>query len=192
MGANGVNWKVNNVPVVYIESLGSVDEILSAGVIESELKATGLQALGVVVDANGSAGDRWNQIKVRCRGLFPALPENLPEGGLEICELDEVRFGVWIMPDNRFAGMLEDFLIRLIPDTSQNLYELARECVDEAVEAGAQFRPPHRRKAELHTWLAWQNEPGRQLHEAVNYRILDPGRPESIPFVNWFRSLFGV
>ena len=96
------------------------------------------------------------------------------------------------MPDNRFRGMLEDFLIRLIPNESRPLYDLAENCVTEAARNGASFKGAHTRKAEIHTWLAWQDEPGKQLHEAVHHRVLDPAKPESHPFVDWFRHLFRV
>jgi hypothetical protein len=96
------------------------------------------------------------------------------------------------MPDNRFVGMLEDFLIQLLPAESEALFDLAKRCVSDASSSGAPFKVTHRRKAEIHTWLAWQDDPGRQLHEAVHHRLLDPRGPESQPFVKWFRALFRV
>ena len=88
--------------------------------------------------------------------------------------------------------MMENFLVRLIPDDSRNLYELAENCVAEARRNGAPFKEVHRTKASVHTWLAWQDEPGKQLHQAVDHRVLDPNKPESQAFVDWFRQLFGV
>ena len=190
MEANGVAWPDPPHSPVFIEPYGSVDEILKPGVIELELAASGLDALGVVVDANGDAGKRWEDVKTWCRSEFADLPEQIPVGGLEAVHADGVRFGVWIMPDNRFTGMLEDFLAQLIPDDSRPLYELARNCVAEARRNRAPFRSVHERKAEIHTWLAWQDPPGLRLHEAVEHPVLDPARAESQPFVNWFKSLF--
>ena len=94
------------------------------------------------------------------------------------------------MPDNRCEGMLEDLLVRLIPSDSTALYELAQDCVGEARSNHAPFRDVHERKAEVYTWLAWQDPPGLRLHEAVNHRVLDPTRPESSHFVAWFRNLY--
>ena len=88
--------------------------------------------------------------------------------------------------------MLEDFVVQLIPDDSRDLYELASNCVAEAKRNGAPFRDVHERKAEIHTWLAWQDPPDLRLHEAVKGPVLDPTRPESRPFVDWFRRLFRV
>ena len=192
MEANGVAWDLDGEPVVHIEPNNGVEELLKKGVIESELGASGLQALGVVIDANGDAERRWTQMRNRCRYAFERLPDEIPENGLEVDHRGGARFGVWIMPDNRFCGMLEDFLIRLIPDEFGPLHDLARSCVAEAARSGASFRGVHKKKAEIHTWLAWQDEPGRQLHQAVHYRVLDPRKPDSRPFVNWFRHLFRV
>ena len=133
-----------------------------------------------------------NQIRNRCRIEFEWLPDEIPEDGLEVDHRDGPRVGVWIMSDNRFCGMLEDFLIRLIPDEFGPLYGLAQNCVAEAARNGASFKDIHKRKAEIHTWLAWQDEPGSQLHQAVKHRVLDPEKPESRPFVGWFRHLFCV
>ena len=191
MEANGVTWPDPGYPV-FIEAYGSVDEILKPEVLEAELRASGLEALGVVVDANGDAVARWNQLRIWCGSEFAELPERMPAEGLEVVHPNGPRFGIWIMPDNRFTGMLEDLLVQLIPDESGPLYELARSCVAESRRQGAPLRDAHARKAEIYTWLAWQDPPGLQLHEAVKHTVLDPTRPESRPFVNWFRSLFRV
>ncbi len=189
MEANGVEWPRGNEPVM-IHDQGSVEEILSPGVIQAELRATGLEALGVVVDADQDAGARWTAVRACCRGEFSGLPVEIPSGGLQVVHADGPRFGVWIMPDNRFAGMLEDFLISLMPAESKSLYSMAQACVANAANSGAPFKTTHQSKAELHTWLAWQDEPGKQLHEAVHHRVLNPNMPESRGFVRWFRQLF--
>ena len=192
MEANGVSWPDPPDSPVFIDACGSVDEILRPGVIEGELRVPGLEALGVVVDADGDAVARWNQLATCCGNEFEELPNRIPAEGLQVVHSGDVRFGVWIMPDNRFTGMLEDWLVRLIPARSRPLYELARNCVAESKRQSAPFRDVHRTKAEIHTWLAWQDPPGLRLHEAVNPAVLDPTGPESRPFVNWFRSLFRV
>ena len=192
MEANGVTWEVDDQYVVHIEPHGGIDGLLTPGVIGAELRASELEALGVLVDANGDAQQRWHQIKNRIRDQFADLPDEIPENGLNIVHSDGARFGVWIMPDNRFSGMLENFLVQLIPENSRDLFEVAENCVAEAKQHGAPFRDVHRTKAAVHTWLAWQDEPGKQLHQAVDHRVLDPEKPESQPFVNWFRQLFEV
>ena len=132
MEANGVTWpKPPNHPVD-IESWGSVDEFLKPEAINNAVKVPGREALGVVVDANGDAAARWDQLRTRCGTEFAELPERIPAEGLQVVHSLGTRFGVWIMPDNRFTGMLEDLLVRLIPEDSGPLYELARDCVAES------------------------------------------------------------
>ena len=189
MEENGVPWPPSSFHV-FIDARGSVDEILRPGVIGGELVASGLEALGIVVDADGDAVARWDQLRTCCSNEFQNLPDQIPAEGLEVVHADGPRFGVWIMPNNRFQGMLEDLLVQLIPDESSHLHELARNCVAEARSNDAPFRDAHERKSEIYTWLAWQDPPGLRLHEAVKHRVLDPKKPESRPFVKWFRGLF--
>ena len=120
------------------------------------------------------------------------MPSQIPSEGLILEHDYGVRFGVWIMPDNRLCGMLEDYLVSLVPDDQRDLLELARMSVAQAKAAGAPFREVHRTKAELHTWLAWPDKPGSQLHVAVLRRLLIPNRLESRRFITWFRNLFEI
>ena len=192
MEANDVPWPSSAEPPVFIKEHGSVDEILKPETLKAELGASRLEALGVVVDANGDAASRWNDLRTWCGSEFENLPNQIPAGGLELVHSRGIRFGVWIMPDNRFTGMLEDWLVRLIPEASRPLYQLARRCVWAAEQQNAPFKAVHRTKAEVHTWLAWQDEPGLRLYDAVKHGVLDPRRPESGPFVEWFKRLFRV
>jgi hypothetical protein len=72
------------------------------------------------------------------------------------------------------------------------LHDHARDATSYARRLGAPFRDSHREKAELHAWLAWQDPPGRQLHEAVRARALPPAPPVTNAFVAWFRHLFDL
>ncbi|MCY4025950.1 MAG: hypothetical protein OXH75_06505 [Acidobacteria bacterium] len=192
MEENGVTWPEPPNSPVFIKPYGGVDEILRPGVMEAELRASGLEALGVVVDADDDVAGRWDQLKAWCSSEFEELPDQIPAEGLSVVHPGGPRFGIWIMPDNRLAGMLEDLLVELIPDDSRELYELARRCTRESKRQGAAYKTVHERKAQLHTWLAWQHPPGLRLHHAVKGPVLDPTKPESRPFVGWFRGLFGV
>lgn len=95
------------------------------------------------------------------------------------------------MPDNIRTGMLETFVLALrVGDPV--LHDHARDATSQARVLGAPFRDTHREKAELHTWLAWQDPPGRQLHDAVRARKLPPAPPVTGPFVAWFRQIFEI
>jgi len=62
----------------------------------------------------------------------------------------------------------------------------------QAREKGAKFKENHWDKANIYSWLAWQDPPERQLHQAVMQRILNPGDPKAQLFVNWFKALYDL
>ena len=84
------------------------------------------------------------------------------------------------------------FLAYLIPDDNKLLWDYAQETVQEARNKGATFTDVKQDKANIYTWLAWQNEPGRQLHQAINEKILHPNHPQSQVFFQWFKALFNL
>lgn len=193
--AQGITWTDAEVgsTVPYIDAFGGVENILKEGTVSAEFKASGLERLGVIVDANGNASGRWQAIRQRCESELPDivdLPQQIPEAGFVRERQDGSWFGVWIMPDNRHRGALEEFLLGLVPSTGAELLEHAGRSVDRARDLGADVRDVEVTKSVVHTWLAWQREPGPQLHEAVMRRLLDPRHPQSRPFVSWFRRLF--
>lgn len=186
----GIPWPKGDEPV-RIEEQDGISNILAPGFIETTLKASGVTAVGIVVDANGNPGTRWEQLHVRLAASYPDFPVELPATGAAHAIADKPRIGVWVMPDNVRTGMLETLLLALrVGD--QGLHDHARDATSQARTLGAPFRDNHREKAELHAWLAWQDPPGRQLHEAVRARRLPPAPQVTDPFVGWFRQLFEI
>lgn len=96
------------------------------------------------------------------------------------------------MPDNATRGMMETFLLALRVDEQAALRKHAESAVDLASAHGAAFTPLQRDKALIHTWLAWCDPPGRQLHDAVKQAMLDPTRPYAEPFLAWFKALYEI
>lgn len=190
--ANGIVWgETRNTAVVEIESYGS-DQFIDKDIISTELKASGLTALGLIVDADDDLTIRWDSVRNACLPSIPNIPEKLPASGL-ICQTPMgIKFGIWIMPDNQKTGMLETFLRYLIPDESEVLWQYAQEVVPIAKNKGAKFIENHLDKANIYTWLAWQKPPGRPLHNAVMERILDPTHPKAKTFVTWFKNLYDL
>jgi len=123
---------------------------------------------------------------------MPDFPEELPVTGLIHTTQEGIKFGVWIMPDNQTRGMLENFLAYMIRDESELIWQYAKEVAGEAKSRGASFIDLHLSKAYIYTWLAWQDPPGRQLHNAIMEKILNPQHPKAQAFVNWFKSLYDL
>ena len=189
--ANGVLWgESRNEAIVLIDEFDGIENLLKPGVIEAELKSSGVEVVGIIVDADYDLEKRWQAVRNRCLSKFPDLPEKWEETPLIVTADDGLKLGVWIMPDNSKCGMLETFLQYLAPTGSESLVEYAKETCEEAANRGATYTPHQKTKAEIYTWLSWQNEPGRQLHQAVKERILDPSSSSAAGFVEWFRELF--
>lgn len=186
----GIDWPKRNEPV-QIEEQDGIGKILAPGFIETTLKASGVTAVGIVVDADNDPGSRWQRLRARLVAIYPDFPTELPAAGAVHVAADKPRIGVWIMPDNVRTGMLETLLLALRTGDVA-LHDHARDATSRARTLGAPFRDTHREKAELHTWLAWQDPPGRQLHEAVRSHRLPPAPHVTDPFVGWFRQLFEI
>jgi hypothetical protein len=190
--ANGVDWGTRKNPIVYIRDYEGYSQLISSDVITTELQASGLSALGIMVDADDNPSGRWNSVRNACLASIPDIPETLPSTGLIHRASNGVKFGVWIMPDNQMRGMLETFLAYLIPNESELIWQYARQVVIEAKHKGAAFTDTQADKANIYSWLAWQNPPGRQLHQAIMERILNPQHPNAQAFVNWFKTLYSL
>lgn len=188
MEANGVDWPNERRPVE-IRALGGKD--LDPAELSTELKGRELHQLGLILDADDDAEASWRRARGWFANLFPDMPKQPLPGGF-ISQPDEMgkQLGIWIMPDNQSRGMLETFLMFLIPDQQDPLVKYAVTARDRAKKLGAPFKKAHEDKAKIHTWLAWQDEPGPRLQDAVRHRVLDPTSPHSKPFVAWFRKLF--
>ena len=177
--------------VVEIESSGGIERLLEPGAIEAEINLPGLQALGIIIDADDQRAGRWASVVRRCREGLPDFPEVLPDGGLIYQATTGLRVGVWIMPDNQSSGMLETFLGQLIPIEQDQLWAFAQQASAEAKEKHrAPCSDSHRDKADIHTYLAWLDPPGQQLHHAVLHKALEGRTPLGLRFARWFVGLF--
>lgn len=193
MEANGIRWGESDADrVVEIKEYDGIENMVKPGLIETELKASGLEVLGIIADANENAAGRWKSLRDRCLGSFPELPDDLPSTGLIHENETGLKLGIWLMPDNRSRGMMETFLTYLVPEEGNPVLKFAESARDKARSLKAPYKDVHADKAKIHTWLAWQDPPGQQLHNAVFARILDPRSPHAVAFVTWFRTLFGL
>lgn len=188
----GIPWGPKESPLVKIVSSDGVDTLLSPGFIETHLKTSGLSSLGVMVDADESVEERWTRIRERISRHFPEAPSQMLEKGLVLHSEEGPAFGAWIMPDNLNRGMLETFLMFLRPQDNQPLLDLADRVVSEARSLGAPFSSNHTDKSRIHSWLAWQDPPGRQLHNAIMEHMLVHRPPCLEMFVDWFRRLYSL
>lgn len=156
-----------------------------------QLQESDISALGVIVDADTDMEARWHSIKQR---LAAAGYSNIPEvpdenGTILTADLDPLlpKVGIWLMPNNQLSGVLEDFLRFLVPP-EDTLLSYAKETIDSLPHK--KFSNTHTPKALMHTWLAWQTEPGKPYGQAIKARYLDVDLPLGTTFANWLREIF--
>ena len=201
MEKNGIHWGVKQKEaIVLIEECGGYENI-TYDRISTELQTGKCTHLGLIIDADENPKDRWQSIRNAClkveaiRESIDNFPEEMPESGIIINIInnqDNQKFGVWMMPDNQNRGMLETFLAYMIKDESDPLWQYTQEVITAAKNRGAKFKDSYIDKARIHSWLAWQKYPGRQLHDAVKLKILDPQHPKAQVFVKWFKDLYDL
>jgi hypothetical protein len=175
---------------VYIQVDTEITNLLKPRALKAEFQASDRKALGIVVDAETNLASVWDRVLPFIQTTFRDAVDDLPAHGLVIADENGRRFGIWVMPDNRSPGMLEDFLRHLVPDEGNAIWRFATECVDTARAKGALCREIHLPKARLHTYLAWENPPGERIGIAISKRFLNPHAQTAVTFVSWFKRLY--
>jgi len=152
--------------------------------------------LGIVLDSdpakdgpNSGAIGRWGRFRGRLAKLPYQLPDKPDDGGAIFDGPDGYpRIGVWLMPDNRSDGMLEDFLLSLIPNDAKEFADFAAK--EAKLRDIATFQEVHHSKAVVHTYLAWQDEPGKPLGLATRAGMFDVKGENAKAFVDWLKAMF--
>ena len=172
-------------PPFGIEGTEGVENLIEA--ISTEIKAPGRTAIGIVADANDDPGGRWDAISHRLRQAGVEPPESRPLDGTIMD--GPPRVGVWLMPDNRRPGELEDFVQEMIP-SGDPAWPLAQKYIRDIPKEARRFPPGKTSRAELHAWLATREEPGR-MGSAIGRRDLQTDGPLCSAFLAWIERLFG-
>ena len=175
-----------------IKSHGGVERLLDSMPVRLKASEEG-DIVGVVIDADIDVAARWRSLSDRLiRVGYTGVPNSpAPEGTI----LDPPsgillpRVGIWIMPDNQTKGILEDFLRFLLPARSPLFDHIATSVA--TIPAGERrFSQLAEPKVLIHTWLAWQEEPGKPLGTAITARYLDPAVAQVDVLVSWLNRLF--
>lgn len=182
-----------------LEELGGIDAVIED--IPVRLRQENLRTLGIMVDADIKPIAQWTRI----RGALPppmgtAMPSDPVAGGWISEPTDlygtPIRIGVWLMPEGHIqSGMLEDFALSLIK-ANDALFAKATATLEEVERIDAaimqRYSANHRSKALIHTWLAWQQNPGRPMGTAIKAGYLRHDAPTALAFVSWLRRLFAT
>ncbi|MEG3440134.1 DUF3226 domain-containing protein [Pannus brasiliensis CCIBt3594] len=185
--------KAHNVPETFgIYQCGGSDKVkllkrLNALIVRPEPP----RVIGVMIDADESLEGRWQSITTKLRNHPEYLLSKTPDKDGTIVESveDKPKLGFWLMPNNQDSGMLEDFCAELAEPASLNF---ARECVEQASRNyPTTFKAVHHSKAVIHTYLAWQDEPGYPLGKSITSQALRPHTEIAVKFTDWLTRLFG-
>lgn len=161
------------------------------GTLDVEIDASGLERLGIVVDADTDIASRWQSLTARLQTLGYELPDSPLTDGTIVKQEDRPTVGVWLMPDNTLPGMLEHF-VSFLGATNDPLWQVAENCLNEISSADRRFVANHFIKAHIHTWLAWQEDPGKPLGLAITKRYFDADAHHAKQFIAWIRRLFEI
>jgi len=180
--------------------LGHIDEIADQGGVDKllssfpvRLKESDVNALGVVVDADTDMHSRWQSLRHHLSAAgYPDLPEAPIEQGTVLnppVKTIYPKVGIWLMPDNTTNGILEDFLRFLVP-VPNPLLAHAKTSIEQIPASERRFAAKDDAKALMHTWLAWQEEPGKPFGTAIMARYLDADVQQATQFADWLKRLF--
>ena len=175
-----------------VKPQGGSDNLLRSLPAQIDVLDDDGDVLGIVIDADDSPEARWQSLRnIFTQAGYPNVPSQ-PDPDGTILESPEgtvlPRAGVWIMPDNRTPGILEDFLRFLVPDRQSALFAHAERSVATVPER--RFSENDTPKAVIHTWLAWQEEPGKPYGTAITAEFMDSRLPQAQSLADWLERLF--
>lgn len=149
-----------------------------------------LQQLGIIVDADLDIRARWQSLRdILSQSGYTNIPHSPDRDGTIIDQVGRPRIGIWLMPNNQADGMLEDF-IRFLVSPNDPLWDLATRTVDAIPADEKLFTNPQ--KAYIHTWLAWQKEPGKPMGQAITFKFLDAQASQVQVLMQWIKRLFDL
>lgn len=178
---------------VFIKPCGSVEKAIELFRILIEKQVADNRILGLVIDADSNISGRWQRISqiLNESGKYN-VPDVLPGDGLVLSPNDseDTKIGVWVMPDNQLNGMLEDFLAMLAVNDKDLLDEVNATLRIIEEKGVSKYKSVHKAKARIHTFLAWQEEPGVTMGNAIAKSYLRADSEQAVLFVTWLKSLF--
>jgi hypothetical protein len=158
--------------------------------IPIRFKQTDIDTIGIIIDADTDLKSRWNNLKQIFSDQGIPLPVELPAEGLIVKESGSITIGIWIMPNNNVNGMLEDFIAFLVPNDDKLLPIIKDNLNIIESKQLNQYKPIHKSKAVIHSWLAIQEDPGTPMGLGITKRYLTTEEEVCLNLVNWLNRLF--
>ena len=183
-------WEFNSLtPSIHIREKGGVRPLLRG--IPGEIRVEGRTTVGIVVDANDDLRSRWQSVTDRLQAASIEPPSRPSSNGTIIESRPregKPRVGIWLMPDNKSPGELEDFIAGMIP-SEDPVWPLSKDYIDGIPEGDREFKEGKILRAKVHAWLATREDP-RPMGLAIKAGDLDTGAEDCQRFLGWLRQLF--
>lgn len=190
--------KIINISGVQIIDIGGKDKFRPSFPTITALSGfRSVVRLGIIRDAEANAA-----------GTLASVQQSLKENGLTAPQHSGVvltnavpQIGIWIMPDNRRAGCIEDLCWDGISeaDPRRGCAEMFMGCLGESLEkkagppgcsASAYYFPKQAAKAKLQAYLAGLHEPQRELGRAAQAGVWNLKHSAFTGLRNFLAELF--
>lgn len=173
-----------------VKEFSGIETLL--GVVGEILRIENGGTVGIVLDANGHPERRWQSVVDRLSRAGVNVPSEPDPKGMVIRETDLLpRVGIWMMPDNKSLGELEDFVASMIP-SDDLVWPRSVAYIDGIVNdmpcEHHRFKGKEMR-AKVHAWIATREAPGF-MGQAVARGDLDTDTPLCQTFIAWLNRLF--
>lgn len=183
---------IDNFEIIDCEGVDKMPDQIIARI---KLQRPTINTIGVVLDADADLDARWNSVRDILLKEGYAVSTSPDINGTIIEGVGRnPTIGIWLMPDNLQSGMLEDFVRYLIPQddllqpfVAQILSRIEGEDIKNRYDPNTQ-----QSKAFIHTWLAWQKDPGKPMGTAIAAMFLDHNTDLCQRFVDWLNRLFNA
>ena len=158
--------------------------------IPVRFKQSGIESLGIIIDADSEIKSRWTSLRSLLSAQNFNVPDELPLTGLVIKNDSNIKVGVWIMPNYNLNGMLEDFISFLVPKDDKLLPIVNSTLEDIERKKLNKYASIHKSKAVIHSWLAWQEDPGTPMGLGITKRYLTTDEATCSLLIRWIDELF--
>ena len=160
----------------------------------SDITESRRNAVGFLLDTDANIADRWEAIVERIYEAHcsmntqqsePVIPSS-PQVDGTIIDYSP-RIGIWLMPNNRDGGEIEDFLNQMV--RKDEVWKLSSKFINGIPREFREFGDHKVPKATFWAWLATRKKPG-MVKEAMSRSNLDVNSPLAQDFAEWLRRVF--
>jgi hypothetical protein len=166
----------------------------------TQLQDGTIERFAVIVDA-----EYKDQHALGCQGTIERFTSNVaqhgfepdhsrcsPSDGLVFAHNDGLaNIGLWVMPNNSDEGMLEDWMRCCIHPDERALFDHVETTLSGLPEPLTKFKPIHRGRAEIATWLAWQKKAEYGLFPAAKEdSLLDANSSLFQSLAGWLKHIY--